>query len=155
MRSFWVCASFRLCHRPQRACSFAKASLKPKNPRTARLQYFFNRSSFPVGYIGHIAYSRRVMMLETIPLFRQLNRAELQALRQITQERKLVAEEEIFREGDPGDGVYFVKAGRVAISVGKNDRRVLSHLGPGEIFGEMAVIEHRPRSANASAVGAG
>jgi signal transduction histidine kinase len=95
------------------------------------------------------------MMLETIPLFRQLNRAELQALRQITQERKLAALEEIFREGDPGDGVYFVKSGKVEISVGKNDRRVLSHLGPGEIFGEMAVIEHRPRSANASAVGEG
>ncbi len=90
--------------------------------------------------------------LETISLFRHLNRAELQALRLITQERRLVIGQEIFREGAPGDGVYFVKSGLVEISSGASTRRVFSRLGPGEIFGEMAVIEHRPRSATASAV---
>jgi signal transduction histidine kinase len=89
--------------------------------------------------------------LETIPLFRHLNRAELQALSQITQERRFVAGQEIFCEGAPGDGVYFVKDGLVEISAGTGTRRVFSRLGPGEIFGEMAVIEHRPRSATASA----
>ena len=61
---------------------------------------------------------------------------------------------EIFREGDPGDGVYFVKDGLVEISslVNAGARRVFSQLGPGEIFGEMAVIEHRPRSATATAL---
>jgi signal transduction histidine kinase len=90
------------------------------------------------------------MTLETIPLFRLLNRNELQALRSITQERQFAAGQEIFREGAPGDGVYFVKSGLVEISAGA-DRRVFSRLGPGEIFGEMSVIEHRPRSATASA----
>ncbi len=88
---------------------------------------------------------------ETIPLFRHLNRAELQALRLITRERRFAAGQEIFREGAPGDGVYFVKDGLVEISAGANARRVFSRLGPGEIFGEMSVIEHRPRSATASA----
>jgi signal transduction histidine kinase len=91
------------------------------------------------------------MTLETIPLFRHLNRHELQALRLITQEKKFAAGQEIFREGAPGDGVYFVKSGLVEISAGKGERRVFSRLGPGEVFGEMAVIEHRPRSATASA----
>jgi len=91
------------------------------------------------------------MTLEAIPLFRNLNRTELQALRLITQERKFAAGQDIFLEGEPGNGVYFVKAGLVEISAGKVDRRVFSRLGPGEIFGEMAVIEHRPRSATASA----
>ncbi len=90
-------------------------------------------------------------MLEAIPLFRQLSRAELQALRQIVREQKFASGQEIFQEGAPGDGVYFVKAGSVEISAGKTERRVFSRLGPGEIFGEMAVIEHRPRSATASA----
>src|ERR1700733_7456420 len=90
-------------------------------------------------------------MLEAIPLFRQLSRAELQALRQIVREQKFTGGQEIFQEGAPGDGVYFVKAGLVEISAGKTERRVFSRLGPGEIFGEMAVIEHRPRSATASA----
>jgi signal transduction histidine kinase len=93
-----------------------------------------------------------VAALESIALFRGLGRDELQALRFIAQERHFAAQGRIFGEGDPGDGVYFVKDGLVAISslVGAGSR-VLSELGPGEIFGEMAVIEHRPRSANATA----
>jgi two-component system NtrC family sensor kinase len=94
------------------------------------------------------------MTLETIPLFRLLNRNELQALRFITQERQYAAGQEIFREGAPGDGVYFVKSGLVEISAGPGERHVFSRLGPGEVFGEMAVIEHRPRSATASAAAA-
>lgn len=91
------------------------------------------------------------MTLDTIPLFRVLNRSELQTLRFIAQERQFAAGQEIFLEGTPADGVYFVKAGLVEISANQGERRVFSRLGPGEIFGEMAVIEHRPRSATASA----
>jgi signal transduction histidine kinase len=95
-----------------------------------------------------------VVALESIPLFRGLNRIELQALRLIAQERQVPAGRDIFREGDPGDGVYFVKNGQVEIFGGASsgERRVFSSLGPGEIFGEMAVIELRPRSATAAAV---
>jgi signal transduction histidine kinase len=95
-----------------------------------------------------------VITLEAIPLLRQLSRPELQALRGIAQERRFAAGQEIFHEGAPGDGVYFVKDGLVEISAGAGTRRIFSRLGPGEIFGEMAVIEHRPRSATASAAGA-
>ena len=91
------------------------------------------------------------MTLETIPLLRQLNRSELAALRLIAQERQFAAGQEIFQEGAPGTGVYFVKAGLVEISAGQGERHVFSRLGPGEIFGEMAIIEHRPRSATAAA----
>lgn len=92
--------------------------------------------------------------LESVNLFRDLKRDELKALRAVTQARRFAAGREIFRQGDPGDGVYFVKSGQVEISgvVGANARRVFSQLGPGEIFGEMAVIEHRPRSAAATAL---
>jgi CRP/FNR family transcriptional regulator len=92
-----------------------------------------------------------VTTLEMIPLFRHLNRNELQALRLITQEKGFNTGQDIFCEGAPGDGVYFVKKGLVEISAGSGTRRVFSRLGPGEIFGEMSVIEHRPRSATASA----
>src|SRR5271154_4750965 len=91
--------------------------------------------------------------LESIALFRSLNREELQTLRFIAQERQFATGREIFQEGAPGDGVYFVKDGQVEIAglVGGNTRRVFSQLGPGEIFGEMSVIEDRPRSATATA----
>ena len=92
--------------------------------------------------------------LESIALFHDLNPEELKALRLITQERRFATGAEIFQEGSPGDGVYFVRAGRVEISgfVSSNVRRAFSQLGTGEIFGEMSVIEHRPRSAAATAL---
>jgi len=95
-----------------------------------------------------------MVTLESFHLFRSLAPDELQILRSITQERKVAAAGEIFREGDPGDGLYCVKSGLVEISglINAEARRVFSQLGPGEIFGEMAVIEDRPRSATAVAL---
>ena len=92
--------------------------------------------------------------LEAIVLFRNLSPRELQSLRLITQERQFAVGSEIFREGAPGDGVFFVREGLVEISglVAGNTRRIFSQLGPGEIFGEMAVIEQLPRSAIAMAI---
>ena len=91
------------------------------------------------------------MTLESIPLLRNLKPFELQALRLITQTKQFPVGKDIFLEGTPGDGLYFVKSGLIEISGGKPARHVFSRLGPGEIFGEMAVIEHGTRSATASA----
>ena len=91
--------------------------------------------------------------LESIALFRDLSHEELQTLRRITREQQFPTGSEIFQEGGPGDGVYFVKTGRVEIAgfASSTAQLIFSQLGPGEIFGEMAVIEHRPRSATATA----
>jgi signal transduction histidine kinase len=96
-----------------------------------------------------------VVALESVTLFRNLAPTELKVLRLIAQERHFASGSEIFRENDPGDGVYFVKNGSVEISglINPQERRAFSRFGPGEIFGEMAVIEHRPRSATAVAIG--
>jgi signal transduction histidine kinase len=95
-----------------------------------------------------------MIVLESMALFANLGPEELKALRRMAQEQHFAASDGIFREGDPGDGVYFVKDGLVEISgrVGADTRRAFSQLGPGEIFGEMAVIEDRPRSATATAL---
>ena len=59
---------------------------------------------------------------------------------------------EIFREGDPGDGVYVIRDGLVEIAhLWIGGSTVCFPAGPGEIFGEMAVIEDLPRSATATA----
>lgn len=94
-----------------------------------------------------------MVTLEANKLFRQLNSAELKALRLITREQTFSPGQEIFKEGDRGYGVYLVKDGLVEISgvVGKDVRLVFSEVGPGDIFGEMAVIENKPRSACAVA----
>ena len=56
----------------------------------------------------------------------------------------------LFEEGQPGDYMYVVQEGEVEIrrQVGESDR-VLAVLPPGEFFGEMAILNARPRSATA------
>ena len=56
----------------------------------------------------------------------------------------------IFIKGDEGDHAYVVAGGNIEIREGG---RVIETMGPGELFGEMAVIDSEPRSASAVAVG--
>jgi signal transduction histidine kinase len=90
--------------------------------------------------------------LEASKPFRNLNPIEKEALRKIAVERSFSAGQEIFKEGDSGDGIYVVKDGAVEISVAMGQNvRTFAKIGPGEIFGEMAVLEFKPRSATATA----
>src|SRR5215467_9334070 len=54
----------------------------------------------------------------------------------------------VFREGDPGDLMYVVRDGRVDLRV---KGQLVDSLGPGGVLGEMALIEHAPRTATATA----
>ncbi|MGH8632138.1 MAG: EAL domain-containing protein, partial [Burkholderiales bacterium] len=58
----------------------------------------------------------------------------------------------MFREGDHGDCAYVIESGQLEVfRNGKRGRKVLALLGPGEVVGEMAVIDHGPRTATAVA----
>ena len=94
-----------------------------------------------------------MVTLESNKLFCQLSPSELSALRHVARKQRFSAGQEIFKEGDDGDGVYVVQDGLVEISglVAHKVRLVFFLVGPGEIFGEMAVIENKPRSACAVA----
>ena len=55
------------------------------------------------------------------------------------------------REGEPGKEMYVLQSGKVAISKKVRDvEKVLAVLGPGEFFGEMAIISNKPRNASAT-----
>ena len=56
----------------------------------------------------------------------------------------------VFIRGDAGDKAYIVESGRIDI---RENGRVLEAMQPGEIFGELALIDGAPRSASAVAVG--
>ena len=59
----------------------------------------------------------------------------------------------IFSEGDRADAAYLIERGAVRIAIGRDGRdQILALLGPGEVFGEMGVIDGLPRSASAVAV---
>lgn len=91
--------------------------------------------------------------LATIHLFRDLDDQTLATLESGLRTRRLAPGETIFREGDPGDGLYAVLDGSVYLSILMNQshRSVLARVGEGEIFGEMAVLDGQPRSATAQA----
>jgi len=60
----------------------------------------------------------------------------------------------IFREGEPGDAMFVIQFGQVKIVKRTPTGEVmLALLGPGEIFGEMSLFDHKERSASAIAVG--
>jgi signal transduction histidine kinase len=96
-----------------------------------------------------------MVALETSKLFAQLPAAELKKLSAVAREISFSPGAVIFKEGDPGDGLYVVRAGKVQISatIGSGERHVFSVVLPGDVFGEMAVLDNLPRSAHASAEG--
>ncbi len=73
---------------------------------------------------------------------------QIELFRNSTDTQNYAAGEVIFHKGDPGSQMYAVQDGTVEIRVG--DRVIQTH-GPGDIFGEMALIDSQPRSATAVA----
>lgn len=94
-----------------------------------------------------------MLPLESCKSFSTLAPDEIAALKRVTREAKFSGGAEVFKEGDAGDALYVVKSGGVQISavIGESQRQVLSRVPPGEVFGEMAIIDSQPRSATAVA----
>jgi CRP/FNR family cyclic AMP-dependent transcriptional regulator len=63
--------------------------------------------------------------------------------------RSFAAGDVIFRSGDPGDSMFFIVAGEVTIGASAADR---TKAGVGDVFGEMALVDHQPRNASAIAL---
>ena len=90
--------------------------------------------------------------LKQVPLFAGLSDDDLDHLYREAEEITLPKGEQIFAEGDPGDKAYVVREGKIDILKTSNGRQVLLNvLGPGEICGEMALLEKTPRTASVRA----
>ncbi len=84
--------------------------------------------------------------LNGTPLFSRLGRRELEALLKTAKEREFETGQTIVREGDMGGlGFYLILDGRVEV---KKGNKVLSKIGAGGFFGEMALLDDAPRSAD-------
>ena len=93
----------------------------------------------------------RVNILMRSPVFRDLPKEALNAITRAVQDLVVPQHTLLFREGDPGDSLYIISSGRVRI-FGKNEKGVeidLSIQGPGDTFGEMALLTGEPMSAGA------
>jgi CRP-like cAMP-binding protein len=93
------------------------------------------------------------MALQHSPLFRGLAPASLEQVAALATQRHYRAGEIVFSQGDPGDALYAVVAGRVRISAGTADGRELSLniMEPGDTFGEIALLDGGKRTASATA----
>ncbi|HDQ00392.1 MAG TPA: cyclic nucleotide-binding domain-containing protein [bacterium] len=100
------------------------------------------------------ATHERCIDIHKMDIFKYLNNDEINDISRILTHNDFSANDVIFQEGDQGDTMYLVSRGCVSIffevQKGKRLRRIAS-FGEGTFFGEMALLEQKPRSASAIA----
>jgi CRP-like cAMP-binding protein len=92
--------------------------------------------------------------LAAIPFFGGLEPAALDRLAAGMRSRRFRRGEVIFHIGDPGDALFVIVSGEVKISLPSEtgDEAILATLRPGDVFGELALLDGAPRSASAAAL---
>ena len=90
-----------------------------------------------------------MIMLKNIPLFSGLEADQIETLRKVLLVKTYPKNVYLFSEGDPSDSFYIVEKGKVNVGINDEEGRevILSVLGPGEYFGEMALLDGEPRCA--------
>jgi CRP/FNR family transcriptional regulator, cyclic AMP receptor protein len=95
-----------------------------------------------------------VELLKSVTLFSDLEHDELERFSRVAVPRSFPAGTRVFHEGDDSDACYIVKDGSFRVTREHSDGRAitLATLGPGEIFGELAMLDGDQRSASAEAL---
>lgn len=88
------------------------------------------------------------------PLFEAMRPEELDQILEFATERRVPRGGAIFQKDDPGSSLLAVLAGRVRISMvsAEGKELTLNVINPGEVFGEIALLDGKPRSADATAL---
>ena len=92
--------------------------------------------------------------LRSVPLFASLDDEAATELRSLLSDKTVPQNTRLFKQGDKGDALYLIESGRVRISIRDDDEQelTLAELAQGDFFGEMAIIDGRQRSADASVI---
>jgi CRP/FNR family transcriptional regulator len=95
-----------------------------------------------------------VELLRSVPLFSDLEQRELESFSQVAVPRSFPAATRVFHEGDHSDACYIVRSGGFRVTREHSDGRAitLATLGPGDIFGELAMLDGEVRSASVEAL---
>jgi CRP-like cAMP-binding protein len=87
--------------------------------------------------------------LKAVPFFSAMSKGDLAAVAQQTDEIDVPAGKVLAREGDFGEEFFLIDAGTAQVTRGGEP---IAELGPGDFFGEMALLEQLPRTASARSV---
>jgi len=98
-----------------------------------------------------LSIQARRAWLEKVPLLSGCPEDVIANLAEVTAEISFADGQAIVRQGQVGNGLYILVSGSARIVQGSDE---LTRIGPGDFFGELAVIDQRPRTASAIAVGA-
>lgn len=105
------------------------------------------------GFLKSPALSPRLLRLKDSALFSSLTALELKIVDGLMHERRYLAEEIIFDEGEEGQALYLVMSGRVIISRQRGgERETVAELEPGSFFGDLALLDNSPRNAQTRAL---
>jgi CRP-like cAMP-binding protein/predicted metal-dependent HD superfamily phosphohydrolase len=119
---------------------------KEKNVRQMyRLLEAATSNSMPANLLG---LTERTAILRSVNLFAETPDSVLEEIALLLSPLEASAGENIFMKGEPGDCMYLIVRGRVRIHDGE---MILNHLGAGDAFGEMAILDSQPRVASATA----
>jgi CRP-like cAMP-binding protein len=86
--------------------------------------------------------------MREVPLFHELDDAELEQVARLFKQRTFAPQETVAKEGSGGAAFYLIESGTATVTVGGQER---SSLGPGDYFGEIALIDEGARSATITA----
>lgn len=96
-----------------------------------------------------LSKNEKVELLRRIPLFAACTRRELIEVALVADEREAGADEVLMEQGQPGREFFVLIDGTVVV---RRHGRKLANLGPGDWFGEIALLTFKPRSATVTAI---
>ena len=94
--------------------------------------------------VARVARDEKLELLKRIPLFAGFDRHKIERLGMLADEVDVPAGRVLMRQGEMGDDLMVVVSGEVGV---ERDGARLNTLGPGDFFGEIALIERGPRTA--------
>ena len=97
--------------------------------------------------------SEIVYTLRQVPIYKDFSKKEFTELEKLVHHRTYASGDFVFKNRAPGEGMYIIMKGTIKITIGtrSGDEKVLAELKEGDFFGELALFDNEPRSANALA----
>jgi len=137
--------------------SFGELALLYNMPRAATIQavtsgllWALDRDTFRKLVLRN-AYQKRKLyesLLRSVPLLTHLEEYERMNVADALATQKFENGQEIIKQGDPANGMYFVESGRVHVIVSQNgEEKLVTEIEKGGYFGELALVTHKPRAA--------